>query len=265
MKVYGTRGPHELVKGVVRHFLEALAFTGNEHWVVSPWISDVRLPVGELGHFASVLGGHHEEITFSNLMKLVAERHTLHVITKPPEELFDLRVFSLLSSKLDQYERVKTTHEAEGPNILKMVASTLPLEIDELIRGLRTHEATYRFSQTLHNHGAVVRYLSRLHAKVIWGPSSAFIGSANFTNGGFYNNEELVLEVSERRAHRGIRDQVQAMAQRAKPYTEYDLSAALRRNGYHDEIEFLSIADSPLFDDYPDIKRLVNELGYLVR
>ena len=44
--------------------------------------------------------------------------------------------------------------------------------------------------------GASTYFLKRLHAKLVWSPTGALMGSANLTNAGLTYNDELMLEVN---------------------------------------------------------------------
>lgn len=66
-------------------------------------------------------------------------------------------------------------------------------------------------------------YVDRLHAKLLWTPRGALVGSANFTNGGLVSNEEVMLEVTDRTAHAALLATGRAMASRALPAERYRL------------------------------------------
>lgn len=264
MRVYNTYRNNEFARGVARHLIETLAYTGREVWLVSPWLKDVRLPVGELGHFASVLGSHFDELSLSDLLARVAERHTLHVITKPPAEFVPFQRVVLLDAKLEQYAELTGTDAFLKQTVLVNIAATLRSEIEQLVREIRTHEETFSIGRKLEAHGAKVYYLERLHAKVTWTSAGAFIGSANFTNGGFFYNDELILEVTDDKTHAAIYKQVQAMTRRAQSRSDYNLTKSLPRFQM-DEFTFFEFANNPLLSDYPELKDFMNELSFLLK
>ena len=91
------------------------------------------------------------------------------------------------------------------------------------------HAETIEVASQLRGEGCELLFLDRLHAKVLWSPVGALLGSANFTNGGFAANEELMIELSTEREHRDLGLAIEEFRARSVVSEDYELLPELRR------------------------------------
>ena len=106
MRVYTKGSDPNLATGVVGHLLSVIDSESSDVWLISPWLRDVELPVADVGHFASVFGGHREKVRLTELLARISRVHVLHLITKPPAELVPLSVVQRLVHLLRTRESV---------------------------------------------------------------------------------------------------------------------------------------------------------------
>ena len=262
MKVFGTRPGNPLARAFSAHLVETLAYRDRDVWIVSPWIRDVELPLDELGHVRSLLPEGSTTIRLSVLLTRIAQQHALVTITKPPHELVPLDRLPVLIRKLRQRSML-LERPPEDPRMAELVR-TLDEDVGHLARDLTVHRESFSIGRRLAFCGADVRYLNRLHAKATWTPASSFVGSANFTYGGLFANEEMMLEVTDERAHSEVRAALEAITDRATPLSEYNFADALRRQRVS-ELDVLESTTSNLLDGLAPLKKLLEELSELLR
>jgi phosphatidylserine/phosphatidylglycerophosphate/cardiolipin synthase-like enzyme len=220
-----------LIRGVATLLVQSLTVSPGEVWLISPWLRDVRLPVAAAGTFRPVLSDAGDEMRLGDLLARVAKRHTLHIITKPPAELVDLRTMLRLEEKLQARQRLGEEEELKGYSVIEDLASGLDADIRLLADSLTVHAETVRLGLELRSAGAQLSYRDKLHAKLLWTPLGAMVGSANFTNGGLAVNDELVLEVTDPAAHQALQSAARQMSDRARQSHAYSLRRALERAG----------------------------------
>jgi phosphatidylserine/phosphatidylglycerophosphate/cardiolipin synthase-like enzyme len=260
MKVLCNRPGPDLLRGVAQLLVETLALPGREVWLISPWVRDVRLPLADAGHFASLLGGARDEIGLVEMMAALARRHTLHVVLKPPGELVDLGAARRLALKLDARGRLASEEYLQGLTILEELTADLDTDIRDLARQVTAHAETIEAGWRMQEGGARLYYLDKLHAKLLWTPLGALVGSANFTNGGLSANEEVMLEVTDRDTHAALGETARQLGGRAQPAGSYTLRRALERVGYEAD-DFLRLAGRPGLAEFPEVRRLLERLA----
>jgi hypothetical protein len=216
---------------LVSLLLAAFDAEPGEVWLISPWLRDMELPASGIGHFASVFGGHREHVLLSELLVRVASRHQLGIVVKPPGELIPLRTIQ----QLVQVAQARNALEAEDGISDYMAAeqaiAVLAAQVAALSAEVTMHADTLRLCRTLLEHGAKVRFLERLHAKLLWTGAGTLLGSANFTHGGFGSNEEIMVEVTTLNEHLELGEAARGFAERAVSMNKYDLRGALRAAG----------------------------------
>jgi phosphatidylserine/phosphatidylglycerophosphate/cardiolipin synthase-like enzyme len=212
-----------LIQGIASLLVRTLAADSGDLYLVSPWLKDVRLPTAAVGSFRSSLGGDPDELGLGDLLEHAARRHQIHLITKPPGELVDLELLKRIGEKQSSRRRLTENTDLMGMDIVEEVAGGIDADISDLADRAAGHAETLRLAQRLHAAGARVYYLDRLHAKLLWTPLGAVVGSANFTNGGLISNDELMLEVTDAAAHAALGEAARAMVGRAVPSDRYRL------------------------------------------
>jgi phosphatidylserine/phosphatidylglycerophosphate/cardiolipin synthase-like enzyme len=200
-------------------------------WLISPWLRDVELPVARLGHFSSVFGGHRDLVTLADVLARMAQRHRLRVVTKPPAELVPLSDLRRLMELWEATARIRADKELQGYAAVDDAVRTLNAEAAAIEDGATQHFETLRIAFALQRQGADLLFLPRLHAKLLWTPSGALLGSANFTGGGFGGNEELMVEVTTSKEHGELGTAAATLSSRAVSVERYSITAALQRVG----------------------------------
>ncbi|MBD1932604.1 MULTISPECIES: phospholipase D-like domain-containing protein [Cyanophyceae] len=268
MKVYGNYPEPTFSRGLAELLVQLLDFPGDEVWLISPWLKDVRLAIAQLGDFASLLGGQREEIELSQLLTRIAEQHRLHVITKPPEELIPFRVLKRLANKIDLRKRLLKEREVEedlqGYDIIEEVIEEFNTEIEQLASEATVHAETIRIGRMLQAKGAELYYLDKLHAKLLWTPIGALIGSANFTNGGLSYNNELMVEITEPAELPKLQSIAQQMGNRAVIAQNYSLNKALKREEYPLN-DYLAFIDSQELQNLPGLQHLLEQINQWIK
>jgi phosphatidylserine/phosphatidylglycerophosphate/cardiolipin synthase-like enzyme len=224
VKVLTNRPSQTLIRGVSSLLVRALAADRGEVYLISPWLRDVRLPTADVGSFRAALGGDPDEVPLSDLLERVARRHQFHLVTKPPGELIDLRTIRRITEKQTTRRRVVEHADLSGLDIVDELTAVLDDDLRRLVAEAATHADTLRLAHRARWAGAEVAFLKRLHAKLLWTPHGALVGSANFTNGGLMSNDELMLEVTDAAAHAALLDAARAMVGRATRTDRYRLT-----------------------------------------
>jgi phosphatidylserine/phosphatidylglycerophosphate/cardiolipin synthase-like enzyme len=201
--------------------LDSLSATGGELWIISPWLTDVTLPVSEAGHFASVLGGGRERMLLSEILEHAAKRFDIHVITRPPHQLVQASLLTRLQEKCDVYQRAKESDAARRDSTYEDIMAALLDEIEHLADEAVKHIPTLRCASSFLDAGAELSYRTSLHAKLFWTPFGATVGSANLTHSGLFRNPELVLETSNEQQINSLQQAAQDIAEEAEPHKEY--------------------------------------------
>jgi hypothetical protein len=231
VRIY-TRGREpDLRHGLVSLLLAAFDAEPGEVWLISPWLRDVELPASGIGHFASVFGGHREHVLLSELLVRVASRHRLGVVVKPPGELVPLRAVQQLVQVAEARNALVREAGISDYVAAEQAMAALAGQAAALSAQVTMHADTLRLCRTLHDRGAEVRFLDRLHAKLLWTGAGTLLGSANFTHGGFGSNEEIMVEVTTLKEHLELGETARDFAGRAVPISAYDLRGALAEAG----------------------------------
>lgn len=226
MRIYLRGTSPDLAQGLVGLLMETRDAQPGEVWLISPWLRDVVLPVR--GHFASVFGGHREQVPLSEALARLARRHRLTVVTKPPAELVPLAQVGRLVELVEARARVRAEEEVQGYEAVAVALEALNWEAAALAAEASGHAETLRMGRVLSGHGAELFFLDRLHAKLLWTPAGALLGSANFTAGGFGRNEEVMAEVTTHREKLLLAEAARELVRRAVPASRYDPSPALQ-------------------------------------
>ncbi|MDI9641488.1 phospholipase D-like domain-containing protein [Geitlerinema splendidum] len=267
MKVYGNYPEPTLSRGLAKLLVDSLDAKG-EVWLITPWLKDVRLAIAQLGDFASLLGGQREEIELSQLLTRLAEQHRLRVITKPPGELIPFRQLKRLAYKLNLRRRLleerKEEEDLQGYDIIEEVIEEFNTEIEQLASAATVHADTIRIGRMLQAKGAALYYLDKLHAKLLWTPLGALIGSANFTNGGLIYNDELMIEITDPTELPKLHPVAQQMVNRALPAQKYSLNKTLEREGYPVK-DYLAFTDSQELQNFPDLQNLLKQINQWIK
>lgn len=229
MRLFTKTSDEPLARGLLRLLVDTCDVERGDVYLLSPWLCDIVLPLGDLGHFASLFGGHRIEVPLSEVLVRVAERHRLHVICKPPDELVEFADISRLLQKIDTRARLIAEEDFRDYAISDDLVEDLNNDIGHLATRVLNHAPTLHLIQQLESAGANTYFLPRLHAKFLWTPVGALVGSANFTNGGFFRNDELMLELSDMRSHSELRIAAEDFARRGVPRLRYSLAEACRR------------------------------------
>jgi phosphatidylserine/phosphatidylglycerophosphate/cardiolipin synthase-like enzyme len=105
--------------------------------------------------------------------------------------------------------------------------------------------------------------LDRLHAKLLWTPIGALVGSANFTNGGLLGNEELMLEATDPAVHGALEETARQFLGRSRPSEEHNLIRDLKQVDLSPQI-IVSLASSAVMEPYPGLQQLLNNLAHFI-
>jgi phosphatidylserine/phosphatidylglycerophosphate/cardiolipin synthase-like enzyme len=189
----------------------------------------VELPVHDAGHVDSIFGARRDRVTLWELLGRLATRHRISVVTKPPAELVPLAGARRLARVVAARHAMLADSGVLDYDAADHVLAALDAEAEALEREVMMHAETLSLGLMLREAGAEVRYLDNLHAKLLWTPAGALLGSANFTHGGFGKNEELMVEVTTPTEHRQLGETARALAARGTLAGAYDLGPALRR------------------------------------
>jgi phosphatidylserine/phosphatidylglycerophosphate/cardiolipin synthase-like enzyme len=108
--------------------------------------------------------------------------------------------------------------------------------------------------------GAELYYLDKLHAKLLWTPIGALIGSANFTNGGLSYNDELMVEITDETELTKLQSIAQQMGNRAVLAQNYSLNKTLKREEYTLK-DYLAFTDSQELQNFIDLQNLLKHIN----
>jgi phosphatidylserine/phosphatidylglycerophosphate/cardiolipin synthase-like enzyme len=262
MEIFSRLTHDNLAPRFVRILLASLDCEPGRVVIVTPWIKNVRLPIE--GHQASHFGTHLSEATLDEVLARVARRHELHVVVKAPQELVDLRDVKRLVAKVESRERLLTEEELAGSAIRDELIADLNADITQLVDGALRHYDTVEFALRLREYGAHTHFLYTLHAKLLWTPLHAFFGSANFTNGGFSWNDELMAEVTEPQLHAKLGQTADGFLARAVAAGDYDFGQALKAAKF-DKATFHSFLSRIPQAEYPHLANALTVLTKMVR
>jgi hypothetical protein len=264
VKILTNHPDAELLPAVTHLLVQTLAVDSASVYLISPWLKDVRFPLGDAGHYASLLGGRREEIGFCELLALVARKHKLHVVTKPPSELVDFRLLKRLAEKVQARADVLGAEDLRGYSIVEELALEFHEDIDALASAAVTNAETVRLGLDLRGRGAWLSFLDRLHAKLLWTPIGVLVGSANFTNGGLISNEELMLEVTDPGVHSALGEAARQFLARCCPSEMYSISRELLRLEVPLRL-FAELCCNPALGHYPTLVQMLTQLAQFVR
>lgn len=231
MRIYTSERTPDLRSGLLGLLLAAFDTEPSEIWLVTPWLRDIVLPVADQGHFASLFGGQRDEVRLVELLARLGRRHRIHVVSKPFDELVPLRTASRIRELLDDRDRLRADEDVRAYEVAERVLATLGEEIAALSRIVTQHADTVNTLAGLVERGVNVHVLPRLHAKLLWTPAGAILGSANFTHGGMAVNEELMTEVSATNQLSDLLAAAQGFAERGAALDGYSLRPSLRTLG----------------------------------
>lgn len=229
MRIYAGGREPGLGRGVMALLLAAFDAEPGEVILVSPWLRDVELPVAGLGHFASVFGGHRETVWLREVLGLVVSRHRLTIVTRTPGELIPLARLRALRDVVRSRMAIAAEEAIHDYDAVDRAAAVLTGQADALSEEVLRHAPTLELGSLLRERGADLRFLDRLHAKLLWTPAGSLLGSANFTAAGLARNEELMVEVTAPVEHRQLGGVARGFAARATSAEDYSLWPALRR------------------------------------
>lgn len=194
-------------------------------WFVSPWISENDFDLSQRGPMADLFPGYTMgKISFSTIIKKFLDYgSTVHIVCKPPHQLINIRSYyqyltlqrqfrgmekefldlksleegisGLSSAKKAEKEQIQARTDSLFRYIGKFRSNFEKerrkaigrIDVVELLFGIKS----YRPEKVN------VTYNSKIHAKVILGKNGAFFGSANLTQNGFNNNDELFAFVTD--------------------------------------------------------------------
>lgn len=262
MRVFSRATETSLAPRFARLLLASLDCEPGRVILVTPWLKNVLLPI--VGHQASHFGGHVSEATLEEVLVRVAQRHDLRVVVKDLQELVGLREVERLVSKVESRERLLKEEELAGFAIRDELITDLNADIAQLADSALCHYDTVEFALRLRERGATVHFLRNLHAKLLWTPLHAFLGSANFTNGGLSWNDELMVEVTEPAAHAMLGEAANGFLERAVESSQYDFARPLR-NAKLDKTVFQSYRTRIPAAEYPRLATALDHLGTMVR
>lgn len=231
MRIYTTGHTPDLRSGLLGLLLAALDTEASDVWLVTPWLRDVMLPIADQGHFASVFGGQRDEVRLAELLVRLGRRHRIHVVSKPPHELVPLRKASRIRELLDDRDLLLADENVREYEAAERALRTLGDEIAALGQEVTQHAETVNMLAELAEHQVDVHVLPNLHAKLLWTPAGAILGSANFTHGGLAVNEELMIEVSVDEQLSELSATAKTFAQRGLRLADYSLRPTLIRLG----------------------------------
>lgn len=265
MKVYSNYSKPTFSQGLAKLLVESLEFTGEDIWLISPTLKDVRLAIAQLGDFASLLGGQREEIEFSELLTCIAERNRLRVVTKPPGELVSFQELKRLADKFELQRRLREEQkdELQGYSIVNEVIEDLNADIELLANAATRHAETICIGRMLQAKGAELYYLDKLDANLLWTPIGVLIGSAKFTNEGLSYNDILMLGFTNSDEWSKLQIVAKQLVDRAVPAQNYSFNKTLEKVG-------LSISDYRYFlrskniDNYPELRQVLEQINHLI-
>jgi len=215
----GTTKAAERVRSLL---LDSLSATGDELWIISPWLTDVEFSVSRAGHFSSVLGGGRERMSLSEILEPVAQRFDVRVLTRPPHQLVQVSLLKRLQEKCVVYQRAKENESARQDVTYEDIMAALLDEIEHLADDVVRHISTLRCASNFLDAGVDLWYRPSLHAKLLWTPFGAAVGSANLTHSGLFQNPELVLETSTDGQIDRLQRAAHELADGAKPKDQYE-------------------------------------------
>jgi phosphatidylserine/phosphatidylglycerophosphate/cardiolipin synthase-like enzyme len=256
VKVLTNRPAPDLIRGLTSLLVRSLSAERGEVYLISPWLKDVRLPTGDVGSFRAALGGDPDEMPLSELLERTARRHALHVVTKPPHELIDLPTVRRISDERATRRRVTGHADLSGLDIVDELTASIDDDLRRLAAEAATGGETLRLVNRAGAAGAAVAFPDRLHAKLLWTPHGALVGSANFTNGGLVANEELMLEVTDAAAHAALLEAARAMAGRGTRAGRYRLTRDAERAELNVPL-LRKRAATPTADDPPPLTEVL--------
>jgi phosphatidylserine/phosphatidylglycerophosphate/cardiolipin synthase-like enzyme len=262
VRIYLRGTAPDLARGLLGLLVDALDAEPGDVWLISPWLREVELPVP--GHFASVFGGHRDQVPLTELLGRAVQRHRLRVVTKPPAELVPLREVRRLAGLLDARTRIMAEERIRGYEAVDRAVEALNAEAAVLAAYVVRHAATLRIGWELRERGAELFFLDRLHAKLLWTPAGALLGSANFTGGGLGGNEELMVEITGLEEGLQLADAAQVLQHRATDAGSYDLGPALRQADVRQE-EFLAWPDQFAVAGHAALAELLRSLRRALR
>jgi hypothetical protein len=229
VRIYARGGATGLQAGVLGLLLAAVDAEPSQIWLVSPWLRDVELPIGDQGHFASVMGGQRDEIRLSELLVRLRRRHDVHVVSKTIDELVSLNQVRRIAELLAHRDALQEDHDASSYEVTEHAIAGMGEEIAALADEVTVHAEMVSLLYGLADLGINVHVLDRLHAKLLWTPAGAMLGSANFTHGGVAWNEELMVEVSDPDELADLRAVAAGFAARGAPLETSSIRRGLER------------------------------------
>lgn len=231
MRIYTSRRSPDLPSGLVGLLLAALDTETSDIWLIAPWLRDIELPVADQGHFASAFGGHRDHVRLTEFLLRLVRRHRVHVVSKPPDELIDLEAVRRIGELLEDRDALLADEDLQGYETAERAVTALGDEIAAVGRLVTAHADEMAMLAGLTEQGVTVHVVPRLHAKLLWTPAGAMLGSANFTHGGLRRNEELMVEVSNPDQLADLRAAAEAFAGRGVELGAYSIRSALVRAG----------------------------------
>lgn len=265
MRVHVTDRSDRMKDLVMKSLLQAYDCAPGEVWLITPWLKDVQFSTDNLGPYRSLLGGYRPHVSFQELLKLLTRKHLLHVIVKPPHELVPIPSLKRIKD-MDGRRRLILAREDLDYDVHDAFLATTEEELSHLKKDFLNHADTVLFAEALAHMGAQVYFRDALHAKLLWLPSGALFGSANFTNGGLSYNAELVAEVLDDDELLALKTAAEAIQADSCPRERYDLSDRdlVRPNRSLPSSDFFEYANDQA-TAHPDYRPILEYLGSLYR
>lgn len=250
---------------VATMLLESADQESSEIWLITPWLKNVEFNAEELGPHKSLLGSHRSTVTLLELLEKLSRRHLLHVVIKPPHELVSLPLLERIVTL--QQEKKRLLEEELDFDLERSLLTVLEDNLRDMTQQFLTHADTLLLSEKLANLGAKVSFRDALHAKLLWLPSGALFGSANFTNGGLTYNAELIAEVLDDENMAKLQQAAESIEAESHPRERYDFNdrdMVRPRYSLASQV-FFDCANDPSIALQAEFKPLLEYLGGLYR
>jgi NgoFVII restriction endonuclease N-terminal PLD domain len=251
--------------GLISLLLSTLDAEAGEILLVSPWIRDIAFRMEDHPGARHVFR-HVGTVRLSDVLGALSSRHAVHVITKPPDELVSADLLSRLRRLDATLQDIRADTDARGIATVDDAVHAMSEEARALAQEATRHGDGVATALKFREIGAHVSFLAGLHAKLLWTPAGALIGSANFTHAGFERNEELMVEVTTEHEHEELRGAAHEIERRSTPCSTYALRhrrARTRPARLALELDRWRVCKSSTL--YPLLAQLARDVGALTQ
>lgn len=265
MKIHVTDRTNRTKQLIARMLLEAADHQPSTIWLVTPWLKNVEFDATDLGPYHSLFGAHRHSVTLLDILGLLSSKHLLQVVVKPPHELVPIPLL----------ERIVTLHTERAAllaqeidfDVERTLLNVIDENLSEARRSFINHADTLMMAEQLAQRGAQVAFRDALHAKVLWLPSGALFGSANFTNGGLSYNAEVIAEVLDDAGMDALLGACERIREESWSRDAYDLANRAQVKARHtlNSETFFACANDPHVANDPSFRPLLEYLGGLYR